>query len=346
MRRPRQQLIVSTRGWNDLVRWWFRNRIERVTVLPTPQWRHPWYTTCRWDLSEEVWTAEIHPGFCVSETGEGEPSMRTRASLVSRETLDRLEIEPADADADLRVDAWLSESPRLALNADVFRPVGTDADTGGNSLEAVPQEFLDRGVMGPQVLVTEAGEATLRIDGPVADRASARLLRACDLVLHHDRLALSPAVSIEGDTAVVDLTLAPPPGREASPYVVPTRKYDAPPAIDAASVLTGGATDPGTDTVPIATVWLLSPRGAKPGSDPDESWSAHVEHHLFWNVAYVTRQSADYVNPTRIELPLPDLGLGTLGGVGQRFAEAINKNLAELEAASAQVLNEGRFLTM
>lgn len=342
MRRPALQRIISTRGWNDFVAWWFRQRILQVVPAEPTPWRHPWHTTAEWDAAAETWTARIAPGFCLSPTGEAVPRLTVPETLAGDEALERLGIDvPAP---DRTTEVYLDESPRLPLPAAMFRAIGTDATAvSGGATESVPEYFTDRGVLGPQVLDTGREQAVIRIDGLIASRSQARLLRAVDLVLYHDRLATVVAPEITVDEVAWTLSLERPSNYRIGPWIETARSFETAAARAAAAVLLGEAVDPGRDGRLLATVYLLSPPGAAEGSVPDGTWQPHVRHHAYWNLQYRPTYELAAPEPTRVAVPVPQLGLGQLGAAAAIFTEAINRNLAELEAAVRRVENAGVF---
>lgn len=325
-----------------MVDYFFRHRVLDLNFLEPTPWRHPWYTRAEWDGTEETWRARIVPGFCLSPSGEAVPVVDLREDLAPEETLARLGIEsPSSGNT---VEARLDEDPRFPLPASGFRAIGTDAAAvAAGAAESVPDFFAERGVLGAQVLDTSGESAVIRINGLVSSRANARLLRACDLVLWHDRLQTTVTPELSGDEVTFTLTLRRPGDYRAGAWVGIERDFAAAEAREAASVLLGEQTDPGRDGLHLATVYLLSPPGTPEGSDPDGTWQPYVKHREFWNVQYLTQTAEITVEPTRIAVPVPQLGLGQLGAAAAIFTEAINQNLAELEAALRRVENAGAF---
>lgn len=340
MRPKRPITLVSRAWWNGLVDFYFRHRILELNILEPEPWRHPWFTRVRWDGVSEQWRATISPGYCLSPTGEPVPRVSLAQRLAPAETLARLGLQ---AEGETRVECYLDEAPAIPLPAGIFRAIGTDARAvAGGEVESVPEFFADRGVVGPAVLDTSGESAVVRVEGLVAARARASLLRACDLVLYHDRLATTVARSISADEVTFDLILRRL-DQPRGPRIEVVRDYQTEAARDAAAVLLGAQTDPGRDGLHLATVYLLSPAGAPEGSTPDATWQPYVRHRAFWNLQYVTRSGEDVVEPTRVAVPVPQLGLGQLGAAAAIFTEAINRNLAQLEAALRRVENSGIF---
>lgn len=344
MRKKPIQRIVRTSNWNRFVDFYFRHRIRQVISLAGEPWRHPWFTTVTWDAVEEVWTAAIKPGACPSASSSGDPTLSIPHRMAPVEVLDRLGL--AESESDDLLTAYLSEGAPLVLPVDQFRAVGTDAVATGESSEAVPEFFTRRGVVGPVVNETQSGsEVVIRVEGVAAERASARLLRACDLVIGHDRLVtrteVIPSESLDG----VEVAFSRASGAVVTPdpYLYVERKYEPVPDLDLLSLLEGLQVDGGKDTHHLATVYLLSPPGLPAGSEPDGTWQGFVDHHVFWNLQYLSRFNTVTIEPTRVAVPFPTLGQGELGRIGGIFTGAINERIEELEAGLAQVENTGRF---
>lgn len=345
MRRRQRITVYPTTPWNQLVEEYFRNRIIDIDAAPTPEWRHPWYSVATWDAKSERFLLRIRPGACPSFTSDGDPVVSTTPDLVSTETRERLGISE---DSGGFVDAYLSEDPKVAISTADLRAVGTDAATFPDvETESVPAFFRERGVVAPVTMEDQGGTLVTQISGLVEDRSRARLLRACDVVLTHRRLVTVPTVkeTPEGN-AQITLTLQTPPGGVGDAFLDLRTKYAPEIFPESLDFVAGNMADPGRDSIHLATVYFLSPRAAEAGSMPDGTWQAFTRHHVQWNLQYLTKQSILNVDPTRLEVPLPDLGFGTLGDIGGRLAQANNDTLAQMETALQQVRNEGRFLML
>lgn len=342
MRRPSPVTTWSTSGWNRLVLYWFRRRVLDVRPASVEQWRHPWRISPAWNAEREEWAFSIVPSGCPSPTSGGDPVVRVPGALAGAEARSRLAIDEDDADLH---DVYLSELPTIPIPADAWRSIGTDAVGAAEfDAEPVPEALARLGVASPVVVSRGPGGLVSRTEGLVVSRSRARLLRAVDVVLSHDRLATETRASIEPEGLVtVEMVLAnrASADRDARLTVVP--RFEEPVSPDSLALLTGSATDPARDSLHLATIYLVSQRGERSGASPDGSWTAHVRHFVHWPLRYVVRQSAAFVEPTRVTVPAPDLGGGTLGSVGGRITAAINNNLAEMESALSTVRNEGRF---
>jgi hypothetical protein len=345
MRRRRRITVYPTTRWNQIVEEYFRNRIADIDAAPDRAWRHPWYSVATWDAKREQFLVRTKAGACPSFTSDGDPTVSTLPALVTSETLERVGV-PADSTAP--IDAYLSEDPKLAVSTAQMRAIGTDAVAFEDvETEAIPPFFQERGVLAPVTLENQGGRLVSRFSGLVEDRSQARLLRATDLVLTHRRLLTVPILkeTPEGN-AEITLTLQTPPGGVGDPYLDLRSKYEPEILPGGVEFAAGDLTDPGRDTIHLATVYFLSPRGAEAGTMPDGNWRAFTRHHVQWNLQYLAKESILEIDPTRLEVPLPALGLGTLGDIGGRLAQAGNDTLAQMEAALREVRNEGRFLKL
>lgn len=339
MRRRRQSLI-DAEGWNAFVERYFRNRVLSITVIDAPPWRHPWWTDLRWSIEAGQWTATVKPGYCLSGTG-ADPQVSLPARLAPADTLDRLGLDDPTSEP---VDAYLSERPAIPIDVSKWRAIGTDAIVAsGSAAEAVPRRFAERGVMGAGVLDTGGeGGAVLRVGGLASDRASARLLRACDLVLTHDRVRSVIVPSLSPGVLDVDFSQVAAI-RRPGPWVEIQRKHEPPGSGGIVDLVLGASADLGRDSIRLATLYLLSPPGQESGSEPDQTWEPSVTHHREWNLQYRAVYDDTIVEPTRVSLAVPQLGLGALGIRAQPVVDEINRRTAELEAALRRVENAGAF---
>lgn len=355
MIRKQYQKIISARGWNRFVDFYFRHRIRSVVTVDSDPWRHPWFCRVEWDGVDERWTLRVKPGFCWSETGDADPEVTVPLDLAGLETLDRLEIsENASHDDDEeKVVAYLTEYPVIPLGVDLFRSIGTDAvGTESERGEAVPAFFSEQGVMGP-VVVRQGGDSGLIEirEGDVEDRKSARLLRACDVVLSHDRSqrvteVVTTNLANDSDGVAVSVELQGNATGRSNPFLYAARQFSDQVESDYFAFLRSGGTDPARDSIHIATIYLMSQRGAEEGSDPDGTWQAFVRHHVRWNLQYVQKTIEISPDPVRITVPVPTLALGELGRVGGSIADDINDRTQQMEAAVSVASALARFETM
>lgn len=353
MIRPARILEYSAPAFNRLVDFYFYHRILQVLDSPRIPWRFPWYTEVRWDRVREAWVLRVTPGACLSATGDGDPRVTIPAAFSGRERVERLglppevrELQGSEAMASELVDAWLSEVPAIPVRPDRWRAIGTDAAGTSDTLEGVPQFFAAAGVAAPVVTeIDEAGGLVQQFSGLIAERRTARLLRAVDLVVSHDRLQTVATVSESAtvDGVEIGASTVRPPGYEGFPRLEVMRQFIEDPEADVLAILRGLASDTARDRVRVATVYLLSPEGADPGSVPDETWSATVAYYARRTLQYLTRVEEVTVEPTRLSVPLPSLGQGALGRIGGAIASGLNAEIAQMEGFLIRSRNEGRF---
>jgi hypothetical protein len=338
MRIPRRILVVSVSGWNRLIDWWLRNRVRKVMIRYPESWRHPWYSSMRWDAEAEAWTVSVRPGWCESPTGNPSPTMATIARL-ARETAQAQGIDDPEA----AVEARIEDEPQLMIPASTWRRVGTDA-TG--STETVPQALLDLGVVAPgRLLQTDSGLVTA-VEGLLTDRAQARLARAVDLGLQHGRevVSLTPE---EGPDGVTELRVNFARARPKDPRMVMRKEWPDPETEPASYLPVGGAViaDEGVDELRIATLYLVSEPGAPDGSEPDGTWRPVVVHRVKRNVAYeVIGPDTRVLEPLRFPWLGQGLGLGAGAGIIDGLAGDLRNRAAELDAVLSGLRTRGRFV--
>lgn len=262
------------------------------------KWRHPWQTGVSWIAELERWVAVIEPGFVNEETPVVFTTQREQARTGRDFGTNPLTGEPyfsasvfspevTTPEVDREVRAPLYLDPAIVLH---FRAIGFDGPTGA----AVPDFFLDRGAKeSPAGQDFTDPDAVLDFTPEEAPRGL-RLLRACDLVLHQPRTALSsqialldgPATGISNVTQTLTLR-AKMQGDAlrifAGTFTPTTGQIDG-----IAGGLVGIYEEEPWDELLISTVYLLSPPDTTPGSEPDGTWQPFVQHALFWNLNYST----------------------------------------------------------
>lgn len=351
--REGEVLAVSSGWWNGLVDRWFRDRVRSVRSVAGEPWRHPWWSRLAWDGARERWTVATRPGYCVRVPHRsGSPVV----VVPGRSLAVPAGLDAPQGDVPL-TDALGGEPLALAIPPGLWRRVGTDADPLGPA-EAVPPFFRDLGVQAAGVTVTDplTGLRTSQV-GAAVDGARARLLRACDLVLRVDR----PAARLDwstGDGPVsgtgtlrAAVTVGSAPGARGSAWLRVRRaavdeEAAAFASADSRALLAlGGLVQPSWDELRLATLYLVSPPGARPGSAPDGTWQPHVRHEVHWNLQHVTRISLGDRAPEPVTFPLP-LGAGSGQALVNAITATVNDQAALLSALVAGVRVEGRFFTM
>lgn len=328
---------LTAAAWNallDRLAPLLRNRIMSVTALGGGKWLHPWHTSVKWNATEKRWEATIKPGFVNG--------------------LDvTVSITPPLQDSTAPSSVPLTDSPTVPLTT--FRPIGTDAISIDGSGESVPEYFRVRGVGDPVSLSTEGEDGIVQQVSGLADaQSSQRLLRACEILLYHDRPAAeaqwTQGVGIDGTFAQFAIAYNAATGAKDHGYLRVAKESPLVAAdTDAATAAFLGESfaDTPYDWKKVATVYLLSPADAAFDSEPDETWQPHVKHHLFWNLHYAHSP----IPPAANNQPLT-LNTAGLGGAGVNLQATVNQMLAQSNDASA-ALNEmlrsrvkGRFWTV
>lgn len=348
---------VSAESWNRFVDRVFRSRIIDVRGAEPEPWRHPWYTRLAWLGELEAFAIRVKPGYCLSGNPSGAMAttvgVEVPGEVAPAKTKERL--GTANGLLPDTVEAWLREDPVIPLPAGIWRKVGTDAEPFGQ-LETVPRFFRKRGVNpAPQGRLDAFGISVaggVAGDGfPIHDRP--RLLRACDLVLYHDRPANSTdwqlGTGVEGTIAQFRTVPTSRPDRRERPYLRIVRRYDPPAPLDPVAYLQGGVEDAGTDSIRMATLYLLGPRQGEGATGEPEAfpakWEPHVRHDRFWNLRYLVNRFEPGPDVLPLEVPGLELAAGSLLNVAP-LAAATNDAYQQALAFVQTRLIEGRFVTL
>jgi len=328
---------IPAADWNALIDQLVRDQVIGATVLERGGWRHPWQTTVQWDGEMSAFAAQIKPGFI----GGLDPIIATAGKYAPEATLKRLGVSRARVRSE-RVDAYLTERPRVRL--DQWRAIGRDG-----------QPTSQRAVNGRAVASYEAAPPFLVAQGagqpPQGDEVprSGRLVRATEIFLVKARFQTTTqwtfGLGEDGTRASFDLAFAPPPPGSERARIGTERATTPPTPPDPLAQLLTGYQDTGQDKLPLATVYLLGPESAFPGYDIGPDWTPHVQHHLFYNLAY----DVSAIAPLEI-----DAGIGIPRGLGLGVADATIANLAgrinDLSDQLAEFLAnnraEGKFWTI
>ncbi len=301
-------------------------------------WRHPWQVTPGWSPEQRSWLAQIEPGFVNAHTpiyrkklvGKGPgrdfgTNPLTGEKYFSADVFSHSEPVPTAHSIDLP----LYLLPQIPLS---FYNIGFD----GQPQLPVPSFFLDRNVAPapPQpdaLALLQDGGASLDLNPPPPP--GLRLLRACSLILHQPRAALTSEITLQPGlvTGISNVTqtlgVRFPPSSDV--LRVTTGYFN--PVYSPLDVLEGIYEEPTWDELAIATVYLLSPPHTPPGTVADGTWQVFVRHALFWNLHYHTPNFRPAVNNTSVPF-IPPLA----GGAAQ---PVINLLTASLNDLTNQALN-------
>lgn len=313
-------------------------------------WRHPWFTRVEWNPNAKEFRARVRAGFVNGRA----PMVRTtvgamqgtffgqlvdaKSGAAEIEQLARLAAEGDESDT-TPVDVPLYERPPIGLNA--WRPIGFDG------VEKAPQFFLDRGAANPP-----ASAASQIVAGQPVDIASLeapkglRLLRACDIILHQPRTALTSNIEIDPSGAVsglgmVNQTLGFREPSEGDRLKVVTGKYDPQQSLNYSpnnlNLIASSYEEKTWDELLIATVYLLSPADWPVGQPIDSSWTPFVRHGLFWNLFWAQKQLQPVFN-TDIFRPLVALTGILAGGAGIGAVSWLASSINDATQGAANIL--------
>lgn len=345
---------LSPGSWNAMI-----DRLARSipirSVRTHRKWNHPWTISPQWS-DDDGWVFRIIPGF----VNGIEPEVGTLARLASARTLDRIEAaEDARPRKAQPVTARITEDPLIRMGA--TRLIGKGAnpqettvtDDGAVNVrfEAVPEFFRQFGITSETVIFAGNLNAGLQeVSLPTTDVIKAPpILRAMDVSLHVDRFTARTDIlrgngMLDSFTALYATTY----GRSAPIKDFPTLITEAtytPAVAETLADINQEATDAETDSLLVATIYLLSPPDTPPTAAPDKNWRPFVQHSLFWNLAHTPAQLP---NPVEYE----PLRVTTLlaAGIGDSIFSGILAPLNDSLSAAASVFTNrdlsGRFWTL
>lgn len=294
-----------------------RQRPLIVSAEAARNFRHPWNIQARWteraDRKGFAWHFNVLPGM----VGEFDPFRRIEAEAG--------EFYEAGIDDD--------PAPWFPILPSNLRRLGTDAMIALEEGEPVPAFFQERGVRPPATAEASPFGLEVTLSGDF-DQGEARLLRACELVLVQPRPAMTAFLDENG----IQFAFSEPdndrPHLNLLTRFLPTEAVP----LSVAEQLVGGFTDRDFEERHIATIYLLSPPGARWDSDPDETWLPYVEHHVTWNMNFAIDRDLSIIQTNRIEVP----GLGLAGGVADLTNQAILDQVNGILEQSAALLNQSR----
>ena len=313
-----------TEWWNDLVTKLARYRLQ-YGPPPTPAlFQHPWKVIPSWNGA--AWTATIRPGFVNG-------------------------IPPQAMDSVTGILHPLISDPVLLLG--VSRGLDGTGINPDKSVESIPAFFQALGVHKPpsDISVDSVSGAVTSIASSTASLPS-RTLRACDISLSQARTGLVPTVTVVDGSGVagevvqygVSFSGTVLAEQGITPRIHVSSRWYPPASPSARELLLGGATDPQTDELLIATVYWLSPSAADASPQLDGSWTPYVEQGLFWNLNHAPQTRIPPAPPSPITIHT-----GLLGGwadiIFNQILAPLNDAATLVQALNSTVSQQGRFWT-
>jgi hypothetical protein len=300
--------LIRHETWNSLVDKIKRRRPLQFSYITTGlKWEHPWTIKPRWDKESKQWLFNIRPGF----VNGVEVTIPARVKHLGERSLKRLEAARKDTkNPEQVVDAFLTEWPLVEIGD--TRVIGTGADPvgiSGNfnvSYEPLPKFFADLGVTEVHTKTSGNLNSGITFTDEVEDTKKARRLRACDISLWKDRLSAKfevyPGSLLDGSMGSIFITYNHSGEMKKNPYLRINSKFNPPPVPESEMALLEGMTDPEYDLTKIATIYFVSPEGAEPAAELDETWTPYVEYNHFWNLAHAPQNIPDYtpIEPIRL----------------------------------------------
>lgn len=317
---------VPASQFNRMVDYFFRHRIAGLLAPPgTAEFAHPWKTAVAWNAERARFEAIIKPGL-----------VNGRPPTIQATINDEVRAVP------------LTDAQPLALTS--FRSLGTGVVAIGGNAEAVPPFFRARGVGEAAVITEDDLDLGIvdRVEGLVSENEEKRQLRACDLVLHHQRpkTVVDWVIGLGVDGTGAQFTVGIAGSMGAGAYIRTTARFEPVTAPTLQGRLDGSFEDDGIDSVLLATVYLLSLPGAGPEAEIDETWTPFVQHALFWNALYLTTAPQLPVPRQQLQLELGGLGEPAGAQLTVNTLLAANNDAANnaLQFLTARIM-EGRFTT-
>lgn len=340
--------------WNALIDTLAR-RLPVRAVRTGQKWNHPWLVSPEWS-EEDGWVFRIKPGFVNGIDAE----VGTLAGLAEGRTLDRIEEETRTRPVKKQpVTAWLTETPRIPFGGNRIIGKGaapeeviqTDDGAVSYKFEGVPEFFYQFGVTPESVVFTgqlNSGIQLVETAGP-KPKELPPVLRAVDVILEVDRLSAKLDILrgngfLDSYNALYFLTYGRTTPTKERPTLRPTAKYIPKVEVNIGS-FTQDITDAETDSLKIATIYLLSPKDTPMDAVPDGTWRPFVKHDVFWNLAH-----APAVLPDPVEFEPVRLVTGLAGGLADSIFAGLLSKLNDDMSVAAALLEKpnlaGRFWTL
>lgn len=320
-----------------------------LSVGGKTSWRHPWFTTPQWSAERKEWTCLVKAGFV-----NGRSPLVTTSVGALREARGTFFGQIVDARSGA---AEIAQAARLASSSDDYAgqnddmaievPLYKNPPIGLRHWKRVARPslyFRDRGAAPPPPsgINMTSGKITI-VEAP----KGARVLLACDVIIHQPRAALTSTVEISAagavtGTSIVNQTLSMRPAAEGDQLRIQTGSFDtaeeAAADFSAATQLLDNYEEKNWDRLKVSTVFLLSPPDTAEDAAPDEKWEPYVQHAQFWNLSWYQPLLREAVLASDIFRPL----LGTLsvlgGGAGFLWASSVTASINDAMQGAYNIL--------
>lgn len=324
---PRGPRLADARRLVKLIARWRPLRVSSDDAIGRS---HAWQIAGVWDRTQKRWEVQVDPISYVNGREVLCPAMPL--DELPQATLDRL--KAAGGALPARARALLSDGPSLPVRN--WRAVGTDALAIDGKSEAIPEYFLERGVVPPDNLSTNGGDSITieQTSSTEEQRKTQRLLRGVDIILNQPR----PSTRLEvGENNRPEARLVLP--GDDSPYItIQPDRYE--PAAEGGSIqelFAGALGDDGVDRLNLGTLWLLSPAGIAPGRDPDETWTAYGQNEVFYSVDHDVNIEINIIEPIALGFDIP-----LAGGVAALTISSLQSEIEANDAYASAFLSTAR----
>ena len=314
------------------------------------QVRHAWKMVVRWDFTISRWVFSVNPGFVRGH----EVFVKTPPGLVPEIAREKLGLKvESETNLATKVDVSLLHRPEVFIPTKLWRPVAVDtgasASIAGKQVPRSIQEQYNTVVSGKLNATEEQAETGAKTDVSASleqDRETARVAYCVEVVLRQPRASVGFALPTESsDPTYLELMVMMVDPKKDPPYLEVIR--ESPEELEAQQSVTVKAalegSDPGYDTRPIATIWMLGPVGELDAAEVNEQWTPVVQYHTFYNLDHTVQIDVNKIPPLRQLNP----AAGLLSGVAvQAAVEIVNETNRQAEQAYQSTSIIGRFWTV
>jgi hypothetical protein len=350
--------------WNELLDT-LAQRLPIRCVRTGQKWTHPWLVTPEWKPKDPAaenakthgeWVFRIKPGFVNGIDAE----VGTLGRLADARTLDRIEEETDKRPTEKQpVTAYLTENPLIPFGgnriigkgASPEEVIQTDDGAVSYKFEGVPEFFYQFGVNQESVVFTGQLNSGIQLVDPSepTPKESPPVLRAVDVILEVDRLSAKLDILrgngfIDSYNALYFLTYGRATPAKERPTLRPDAKYIPKIEVEIGS-FTQDITDAETDSLKIATIYLLSPKDTPISTPPDGTWRHFVKHEVFWNLAHAPAVLPDPVEFEPLRL-VTNLVAGLADSIFASQLSTLNDNMSIATALLQRPNLTGRFWSL